>query len=425
MATKQKKDLPAASFSKLLTLQMHVHRLISHFLIFGSGLALGVTLSFYILDFPFSLHYQYFRPNITTPPLSNPLLSLFPPPPPPPSVLPNQTEIVSNLAGIFSNRTKLVSSSNTDRIGLREYLKPPKVSHDMDDKELLWRASMVPKIKEFPFNFTPKVAFMFLAKGEVALAPLWDRFFRGNEGLYSVYVHSNPSFNGTVPQNSAFYGRWIPSKIVRWGEPNMMEAERRLLANALLDLSNQRFVLISESCIPLFNFPRIYNYLMASTKTFVESYDLHGPVGRGRYNNRMRPQITLEQWRKGSQWFEMDRGLALEVVADRKYFTLFKRFCHGYCYTDEHYLPTFVGIKFWSKNSNRTLTWVDWTNGGPHPTRFMRQDVTIELLKRLRHGSQCEYNGKSTDVCHLFARKFLPNTLDRLLRFAPKLMEFN
>ena len=205
----------------------------------------------------------------------------------------------------------------------------------------------------------------------------------------------------------------------------MVEAERRLLANALLDYSNKRFVLISESCIPLFNFSTVYNYLMGSTKSFVEAYDLPGPVGRGRYNIRMRPQIRLDQWRKGSQWFQMNRDLALEVVADRKYFPLFRRFCHGSCYSDEHYLATFVSIKFWRRNSNRTLTWVDWAKGGPHPTRFMRQDVTIELLKRLRHGSKCEDNGKRTNVCHLFARKFLPNTLDRLLRFAPKLMEFN
>ncbi|GMN56762.1 hypothetical protein TIFTF001_025873 [Ficus carica] len=212
---------------------------------------------------------------------------------------------------------------------------------------------------------------------------------------------------------------------VRWGEPNMVEAERRLLANALLDFSNQRFVLLSEACIPLFNFSTVYNYIMASTKTFVEAYDLRGPVGRGRYNPRMRPQIRLEQWRKGSQWFEMDRALAVEVVADQKYFPVFKRTCRGSCYTDEHYLPTFVSIKFWRRNSNRTLTWVDWAKGGPHPTKFVRQDVTFELLEKLRHGSECEYNGKRTNICHLFARKFLPNTLDRLLRFAPKIMQFN
>jgi hypothetical protein len=214
-------------------------------------------------------------------------------------------------------------------------------------------------------------------------------------------------------------------QVVKWGEFNMVEAERRLLANALLDWSNQRFVLLSESCIPLFNFSTIYNYLMGSKKTFVEAYDLPGPVGQGRYNPKMRPTIKLEQWRKGSQWFEMDRELAIEVISDSTYFPSFGRYCVPSCYADEHYLPTFVSVRFWRRNSNRTLTWVDWSKGGPHPSRFLRTDVTVDFLKMLRHGSRCEYNGKSTNICYLFARKFTLHALDRLLRFAPKLMQFN
>ena len=212
---------------------------------------------------------------------------------------------------------------------------------------------------------------------------------------------------------------------VRWGEFNMVEAERRLLANALLDISNQRFILLSESCIPLFNFPTIYKYLMGSEKSFVEAYDLPGPVGQGRYDHKMAPTIKLEQWRKGSQWFEMDRDLAIEVISDKKYYAVFGRYCKPSCYSDEHYLPTFVSIKFWKKNSNRTLTWVDWSKGGPHPSKFIRTHVTVEFLKTLRNnGSECEYNGKITNTCYLFARKFTAHALDRLMRFAPKLMKF-
>lgn len=208
----------------------------------------------------------------------------------------------------------------------------------------------------------------------------------------------------------------------------MIEAERRLLANALLDFTNQRFVLLSESCIPLFNFSTIYSYLMNSTKTYVEAYDLPGPTGRGRYCPRMRPMVRLDQWRKGSQWFQIDRALAIEIVSDHKYFGVFKRYCKGSCYGDEHYLPTLVSIKFWKTNSNRTLTWVDWSKGGPHPSRYLRTDITVEFLEGLRfgNGSTCVYNGETiTNVCHLFARKFTLHALDRLLRFAPKIMHFN
>ncbi|KAI3443333.1 uncharacterized protein J3R85_000268 [Psidium guajava] len=302
--------------------------------------------------------------------------------------------------------------------------------HSMDDKELLWRASMAPKLRQYPFNRVPKVAFLFLTRGPLPLAPLWEMFFRGHDGLFSIYFHSHPAFNATAAdgerEGSVFHGRSIPSKEVQWGNFNMIEAERRLLANALLDISNQRFVLLSESCIPLFNFTTIYSYLVGSSKSFVEAYDQPGPVGRGRYNPQMRPAIRIEQWRKGSQWFEMDRALAIEVVSDTKYYSTFRRFCKGSCYSDEHYLPTLVSIRFWRRNSNRSLTWVDWSRGGPHPARFIRGQVTVELLKRLRGGGsrKCQYNGKSTSVCFLFARKFLPNSLVRLLRFAPEVMEF-
>lgn len=218
---------------------------------------------------------------------------------------------------------------------------------------------------------------------------------------------------------------FVQMQVVEWGKFNMIEAELRLLKNALLDVSNQRFVLLSESCIPLFNFSTIYSYLMNSNKSFVEMYDLPGRVGRGRYHPRMYPMITIKQWRKGSQWFEMDRDLALDIISDRKYFTLYKRVCKSSCYADEHYIPTLVNIRFGRRNSNRSLTWTDWSKGGIHPARHMRYQITYELLHRMRFGSSCEYNGKSTNICFLFARKFLPQALGRLLRYAPKIMQFN
>ncbi|RDX67841.1 hypothetical protein CR513_53238, partial [Mucuna pruriens] len=390
---KNKQQEGSLGAAKLVCAPPHtMFNLFSHVLLFASGLLIGITLTFYLKELSLSFRFhQLFLPSL------------------PPSI------------STSNNHTTFT------RHGLRDFLRPTKVvMHDMTEEELLWRASIVPRIKELPYKHTPKVAFMFLTKGPVLLGPLWERFFKGNQGFYSVYVHSHPSFNDTlVPPTSVFHGRRIPSKEVRWGDFNIVGAERRLLANALLDMSNQRFVLLSESCIPLFNFSTIYNYLMNSSKTFVEAYDKPGAVGRGRYSPRMRPLVRLSQWRKGSQWFQIDRALAIEIVSDQQYFPLFKKHCRNGCYGDEHYLPTFVSIKFWQRNSNTTLTWVDWSRGGAHPSRFMRTDVTPDFLMSLRHGRTCKYNGNTTNICHLFARKFMPQALDRLLRFAPRIMQFN
>ncbi|KAJ0971537.1 hypothetical protein J5N97_019496 [Dioscorea zingiberensis] len=216
-----------------------------------------------------------------------------------------------------------------------------------------------------------------------------------------------------------------PEKAVEWGRASMVEAERRLLANALLDSSNQHFILLSESCIPLFNFSTAYNYITRSNLSFLSSFDDPRKAGRGRYNKLMMPAVRLQQWRKGSQWFHLRRKLAIEVVSDNKYFMIFKQHCRAPCYMDEHYIPTLVTMFFPEFNSNRSITFVDWSRGGKHPVTFKHKDVSEKLLQSIRHGSSCIYNGHSTSLCFLFARKFDPSTLGPLLKIAPTVLGFD
>ncbi|XP_038999851.1 glycosyltransferase BC10-like isoform X2 [Hibiscus syriacus] len=304
---------------------------------------------------------------------------------------------------------------------LENFIRPPSnLMYNMNDIELLWRASFVPQIKEYPFKRVPKIAFMFLTKGPLPLAPLWDRFFKGHEGLYSIYVHALPSYTGGYPPSSVFYRRQIPSQIVEWGRMSMCEAERRLLANALLDISNEWLILLSESCIPLYNFSIIYHYISRSKYSFMGSFDEPGPYGRGRYNHRMQPEVTLSQWRKGSQWFEVNRKLAVDIIKDTTYYPKFKEFCRPACYVDEHYFPTMLTIQLPHLLANRTLTWTDWSRGGAHPATFGKADITESFFKRIFEGKSCLYNGQPSTICYLFARKFAPSALDPLLGLAYK-----
>ncbi|KAK6914790.1 Glycosyl transferase, family 14 [Dillenia turbinata] len=308
---------------------------------------------------------------------------------------------------------------------LERWIKPPSnLMHPMNDTELLWRASLVPQIKDYPFERTPKIAFMFLTRGPLPMAPLWERFFKGHEGLYSIYVHSLPSYVADFPPSSVFYGRQIPSQEVEWGMMSLCDAERRLLANALLDFANERFVLISEACIPLRNFNTIYDYLMNSRHSFMSVYDDPGPCGRGRYNWNMAPLIVLEQWRKGSQWFEVNRRLAVDIVKDTLFYPKFREFCKPVCYNDEHYFPTMLSMQSPQLLANRSITWVDWSRGGAHPATFGQPDITKEFLMRIIHGENCTYNDQQTNTCFLFARKFAPNALDPLLELASEVFSF-
>ncbi|EEF46314.1 glycosyltransferase BC10 [Ricinus communis] len=308
---------------------------------------------------------------------------------------------------------------------LENWIKPPSdLLHKMNDTELFWRASFVPRIKEYPFKRVPKIAFMFLTKGPLPFVPLWERFFKGHEGLYSIYIHSLPSYVGNFSQSSVFYRRQIPSQIVEWGRMSMCDGERRLLANALLDISNEWFILLSEACIPLHNFSIIYRYISRSRHSFMGSFDENSPYGRGRYNWNMQPEVTLEQWRKGSQWFEVNRRFAVNIVEDTTYYPKFRDFCQPACYVDEHYFPTMLTIQVPHLLANRTLTWTDWSRGGAHPATFGKADITEEFFKRMFEGQSCTYNNQPTTVCYLFARKFAPSALEPLLGLSSKVFGF-
>ncbi|KAK9282487.1 hypothetical protein L1049_005405 [Liquidambar formosana] len=148
------------------------------------------------------------------------------------------------------------------------------------------------------------------------------------------------------------------------------------------------------------------------------------PDGRGRYNRYMEPEVTITQWRKGYQWFEVNRKLAVSIIEDNTYYPKFKKYCKPDCFVDEHYFPTMLGIKSPHLLANRSLTRVDWSRGGAHPVTFEKADITEEFFRNIFESESCVYNNKPSSVCFLFARKFAPSTLDPLLGIAPKIFGF-
>ncbi|KAI4970835.1 hypothetical protein ZWY2020_001749 [Hordeum vulgare] len=239
----------------------------------------------------------------------------------------------------------------------------------------------------------------------------------------------------TVHASPIFAGRDIRSEKVVWGTVTMIDAERRLLANALQDADNQHFVLLSESCVPLHNFDYVYSYLMETNISFVDSFDDPGPHGAGRYSEHMLPEIAKRDWRKGAQWFTVKRQHAVLILVDTLYYGKFKRYCkpgneYHNCYSDEHYLPTLFNMVDPTGIANWSVTRVDWSEGKWHPKVYRAVDTSFELLKSIasidesihvtsnaKHEMQrrpCMWNGMKRP-CYLFARKFYPEALDTLM----------
>ena len=85
--------------------------------------------------------------------------------------------------------------------------------------------------------------------------------------LFRVYTHAPPSFTG-YPRGSIFRGTLIEDRLsTTWGDHSMVEATRRLLRAALLDGaagggSNQKFMLLSESCAPMYHPAVVHQQLL-------------------------------------------------------------------------------------------------------------------------------------------------------------------
>ncbi|XP_010432873.1 PREDICTED: uncharacterized protein LOC104721705 [Camelina sativa] len=283
----------------------------------------------------------------------------------------------------------------------------------------------------------PKIAFMFLTPGPLPFEPLWEMFLRGHEDKYTIYVHA--SKKSPVHASSYFVGRDIHSHKVSWGQISMVDAERRLLAHALVDPDNQHFVLLSDSCVPLFDFNYIYNHLMFANLSFIDCFEDPGPHGSGRYSQRMLPEVEKKDFRKGSQWFSMKRRHAIVVMADSLYYTKFKLYCRPNmegrnCYADEHYFPTLFNMIDPEGIANWSVTHVDWSEGKWHPKLYNARDITPYLIRKIKsiqlayHVTSdlkkvttvkpCLWKGEQRP-CYLFARKFNPETLNRLMYLFP------
>ncbi|KAJ7002456.1 hypothetical protein NC653_007867 [Populus alba x Populus x berolinensis] len=106
---------------------------------------------------------------------------------------------------------------------------------------------------------------------------------------------------------------------VKWGYMSTIDVEKRLLANALLDFSNEWFLLLLESCIPLYKFHH-HVCISHAIKTLLCGvfYELSSD-GCGHYFHQMLLKIQLHQWRKGSQWLAIQRDLAIYIVSETKY----------------------------------------------------------------------------------------------------------
>lgn len=164
-----------------------------------------------------------------------------------------------------------------------------------------------------------KIAFLFLTLDNINWPIFWDKFFLKNKNKYTIYVHPKNPDKITIP--------WMKKNIIK----NLVHTEWGIIVNAYINLMeeaykdplNQKFITISESCIPYKSFDELYNFLKKDDiKT---SYIKSLPIKKYDWEDRIKIHKNYQKfhWRKHLARFCLSRyhvKILLEKKEQLKFF---------------------------------------------------------------------------------------------------------
>jgi hypothetical protein len=116
-----------------------------------------------------------------------------------------------------------------------------------------------------------KIAFMFLILDNPNFYKIWDRWFKNvDKNKYNIYIHSKYVENL----------KWRPDKLIdkivptAWG--HIVNAELCLLKYAFNhDKNNYKFIILSESCVPIKSFDALYSEITKNNNSYIKTMKMN------------------------------------------------------------------------------------------------------------------------------------------------------
>jgi hypothetical protein len=182
---------------------------------------------------------------------------------------------------------------------------------------------------------TNKIAFCFLIYDEIDNEELWNNFFsNADKNKFNIYIHYK------INKPLLFLDEYkLPECVdTKYGDVSLILAQNKMFQYAFEhDLENNKFILLSGSCIPLKSFNDIYNKLTNTTKGFfnISPHDQCFPNC-----DSLLDDIPREYVGKSSQWCILNR-LLVEKLA-YKDTTIIKKLFQKIYAPDEVYYYTFI-----------------------------------------------------------------------------------
>lgn len=219
-----------------------------------------------------------------------------------------------------------------------------------------------------------KIALLFLVTEDHHQDRLWAEALRKQGDKFNVYVHPKGKLRNPFFALNIVQGRAETSWMYHLG------AWHHLLRCALENKSNQRFIFLSESCVPLRSLDHIYKTLMAEKKSFV---NYSKPWWSAEEQREVRELPAEHRW-VNSEWVALNRKHAQMMIEDSLILPLVEKHDHS-CEAYASCLFSFYNC-LEGHVVNKPITYVDFILGGDsHPYIFKEATpANIEMLRKAK-----------------------------------------
>lgn len=241
-----------------------------------------------------------------------------------------------------------------------------------------------------------KVALLFLTIDDLNHSQFWKNYLTPHLDKFNIYVHAKNQVSD--PFFAAFS---IPVKYeTTWS--NTIVAERGLIVEAFANADNYKFVLLSNSCVPLVDPEILYETLVKDDR----SYFFWTVRGWWERNGSREVTELPEEHRTGNNmWFTLNRKHAELCVLDEHVVSIVSKH-----FVDNESYPSCLFSVHGCLNEviNFGYTFVDWSRpegGGAHPHTFNK-------VNRFDYEMLTDAKSKG----YLFARKFSPEYPEKFIK---------
>ena len=235
-----------------------------------------------------------------------------------------------------------------------------------------------------------KIAFCFLIYDEILNEEIWNEFFKNvDTNKYSIYIHYK------VNKPLKYFEKYKLSQsnilLTKYSDISLVYAHRRLFEEAYLDTNNYKFINVSQSCIPVKTFNRIYDKLTNDNNSYFNICPHKASFPRANDALRFLPK---EKIYKSHEWFIVNRE-HVKLFIDKKDE---ERYFENVGAPEEHHFITLIknnvidNIIYTNDIAEGATTFTNWKGQDDSPKTY-----TSISFKDLAHlfNSPC-----------LFARKF-------------------